>query len=237
MKFTTKDNERFRDHRDLPLDLCEIKFASSKDAVRFSGYASVWNRVDTYGDVIASGAFKEALSKRRPAMLYSHMRSMVPGKFVEVAEDTKGLAVQGELTPGHSVAKDLEASMKHGAISGLSIGGYTQKSDSGENGTRIIKAFDLFEISVVAMPAEQEARIDAASIKSMLDECATVAEMEYLLREAAGFSKSMATAFVARLQRISRGEPEREEADHKSVTDLLETIRGATAELPNLFTR
>jgi HK97 family phage prohead protease len=176
--------------------------------VQFTGYAAVWGRTDSYGDTVLRGAFLESLKERRPMMLFGHSPGRVPGKWLEWEEDDKGLLMLGELTPGHSEAQDIAASLKHGALNGLSIGGYTTDWESRDNGGRIIKAFDLYEVSIVSMPAEQEARIDTASVKAALDRCSKVSEIEDLLREAAGCSKSAATAIVSRLSRLLRGEPE-----------------------------
>lgn len=216
-----------KDRRDLPLDLCELKFtdkAKPEDPVSFEGYASVWGRTDSYGDTVLKGAFTESLKARRPMMLYGHNPGRVIGKWVDVKEDEKGLFVKGALTPGNSDAADVGANLKFGALNGQSIGGYTTDWESRDNGGRIIKAFDLYEISVVSMPAEQEARIDTASVKQMLDECQKLSDFEAFLREAAGLSKSAATSMVARFCRIARGEPV-SEGESKAVSELLDVFR------------
>lgn len=217
-----------RDRRDLPLQLCDLKFSGKADEpVKFEGYASVWGRQDSYGDTILKGAFTQALQERRPMMLYGHNPGRVIGKWTSLGEDDKGLKVDGELTPGHSDAQDCAASLKHGAMSGLSIGGYTDDAEYLQDGGRLIKVFDLYEISVVAMPAENEARIDSSSVKSTLDECVSLADMELMLRDL-GFSRTMATAFSAKMRRIVREEKDSERRLNTVAEDLLRTIRGAT---------
>lgn len=219
-----------RDRRDLPLELCDLKFLddskAKSGAIRFQGYASVWGRVDSYGDTVLRGAFKDALAERRPMMLFGHSPGRVPGKWLEWEEDDKGLLMLGELTPGHSEAADIAASLKHGSLNGLSIGGYTTDWESRENGGRIIKAFDLFEVSIVSMPAEQEARIDTASVKAFADRAdLKLSDFEDFLRDAAGLSKSAATALVSRFARAVRGEPARDDATTRAASELLETLR------------
>lgn len=221
-----------RDRRDLPLELCNLTFdqkagASPDDPVEFQGYASVWGRVDSYGDTMIKGAFEPSLKERRPMMLFGHSPGRVPGKWISYKEDDKGLLVHGQLTPGHSEAKDIAASLKHGALNGLSVGGYTTDWEPQKNGGRVIKAFDLYEISVVSMPAEQEARIDTASVKQMLDECEKLSDFESFLREAGGLSKSAATALVARFGRIARGEPV-EKPSNKQASELLDLLKTST---------
>lgn len=226
-----------RDHRDLPLQLVELKIqqANKTDPFEFEGYGSVWDRVDSYGDTMLKGAFTEALKARRPMMFFGHSPGRVPGKWIKVKEDDKGLFLRGQLTPGHSEAADLEASLRHESINGLSVGGYTVLADwieeEGKFIGRKIKQFDLYEVSIVSMPAETEARIDGQSVKAMLDECETLGEMEDLLREVAGISKSTATAFVARMRRLARGEPGNEGASTKAsaeMTSLLDAVKGVS---------
>lgn len=216
-----------RDRRDLPIDLVDLKFTSSKveDPVRFKGYASVWGRVDSYGDTIVKGAFAEALKERRPMMLFGHNPGRVPGKWVDFGEDDKGLYMEGELTPGHSEAADHAASLKHGALNGLSIGGYTIDGEMQKTGGRLIKKFDLYEVSLVSMPAEQEARIDTASVKATVDSFEKVSDFEDFLREAAGLSKVAAKLTVSRFLRIARRDGAPSEEDSKGAGEMLASIR------------
>jgi HK97 family phage prohead protease len=223
--------QTYRERRDLPLELVDLKVQQAKkdDPFEFEGYGSVWDRVDSYGDTVLKGAFAESLKARRPMMFFGHSPGRVPGKWVKAQEDDTGLFLRGQLTPGHSEAVDLEASLRHQSLSGLSIGGYTTEAEWIEEDSKIvgrrIKAFELFEVSVVSMPAENEARVDGNSIKSVLDQCETIRDFEDLLREVAGFSSSSATAFVARMRRISRGEPVESPAASKTVDELVAVLR------------
>ena len=56
---------------DNPLDSCELKFDDGKFGI-FEGYASVWGRVDTFGDTVIKGAFAKTLEdrERMPLMLF-----------------------------------------------------------------------------------------------------------------------------------------------------------------------
>lgn len=225
----------YRDHRDLPMTLVDLKIsqANKTDPFEFEGYGSVWDRVDSYSDTMLKGCYTESLKERMPMMFFGHSPGRVPGKWVKAKEDDKGLFLRGQLTPGHSEATDLEASLRHQSLSGLSVGGYTKEAEWIEEDGKIvgrrIKAFDLYEVSIVSMPAETEARINGQSIKSMLDECTTLTDMEDLLREVAGISKSTATAYVARLRRIARGEPaeiQPAKTDDKQVSDLIAVMQG-----------
>lgn len=226
-----------KDRRDLPLDLCTLKFAEQKaqdDPIEFEGYASVWGRVDSYGDTILKGAFTEALKARRPMMLFGHNPGRVPGKWLKYEEDDKGLFVRGALTPGNAEARDIGANLKFGALNGLSIGGYSVDWEAQKAGGRIIKTFDLYEISVVSMPAEQEARVDTASVKQMLNECKTLADVESVLREAApGLSNHAVTSMVSCVRRIVQGDPAGPE-EQKAIGDLVELFSTPLPKLESL---
>jgi hypothetical protein len=128
---------------------------------------------------------------------------------------------------------DVGANLKFGALNGLSIGGYSVDWEAQKSGGRIIKGFELWETSVVSMPAEQEARVDTASVKQMLDECDKLSDFEAFLREAAGLSKSAATSMVARFSRIARGEPA-SEGENKAISELLDVFQ---TPLPKLETQ
>ncbi len=223
-----------KDRRDLPLEFADLKLAKGAgDAIEFEGYASVWGRVDSYGDTVIKGAFQEALKERRPMMLFGHSPGRVPGKWIAYEEDDKGLKVRGELTPGHSEAADIAASLKHGSLNGLSIGGYTKDWEPQSSGGRIIKTFDLYEVSIVSMPAEQEARIDTASVKAACETFTKLSEFEDFLCDTAGLSKRAATAVVSRFSGIVRGDPAPVPSEIKGAGVMLEAIRGL--ELPQLF--
>lgn len=204
---------RQTEYKDLPISdvRIELKAKGEGGTFRFKGYGSVWGRVDSYGDTIQKGAFSDALKTRLPIMLYSHRMDRVPGKWISAVEDEHGLLLEGELTPGHSEAADLEASLRHQSITGLSIGGYTKAADwieeEGQIIGRRIKEFDLYEVSPVALPAEDAARVLGASLKAALAECETIRQVEAYLREGLGFSRGEAEHLISRVRDLSRGEP------------------------------
>jgi HK97 family phage prohead protease len=191
--------------RDLALGQAQLKFQAGKTRT-FSGYASVFNGVDAYGDTILPGAYKDSLAKRRPMFFYGHNPGRVLGKWVETKEDDVGLYVTGEFTPGHSDADDVYASLKHEALSGLSIGYVPLETEDTEQG-RILKKIDLFEISIVSMPADDEARVDAESVKATIDTLSSIRDCEFFLRDAGNLSRSASAAFVSRIKAITQGDP------------------------------
>jgi len=200
-------------HKTLPLNNVELKFAQSGST--FEGYASTFGGIDSYDDTILPGAYKSVIeaikvgSARAPKMFVNHRSFELPvGRWDHLEEDSKGLIIRGEFTPGMSKAEEVKASLKHGTVDGLSIG-YSLKDGDAEyvesNGSkiRVIKNISsLPEVSVVTFPADDSARVDLASVKSTLESIEDFKTLEDFLREVGGFSKSLATATVSRAKRI-----------------------------------
>lgn len=205
--------------KDLQFDDCELKFANG-DSGTFEGYASVFDVKDYQSDIIVRGAYEKSLRDRKSPvlMLYGHNPGRVIGKWTDMVEDSKGLHVRGEFTPGHSDAQNVRASAKHGAITGMSVGIVVTEKEA-EGDIRIIKQANLVEISIVSMPANDHARIDADTVKALTDGIESLKDAEQILRDA-GFSRAAATAFVSRLKSIEQGDPD-EVATLKSEIDLL----------------
>lgn len=179
----------------------EIKLQQATGAGTFSGYASTFDgEPDSYGDVIAPGAFSATLQEHKaagttPAMLWAHDASQPIGVWTDVRQDQKGLLVSGRLTLGTSRGAEARALMLDGAL-GMSIGFLTVQQAAGTGGAkRILKALDLFEISLTPMPANHNARIVEA--KAMASTISDITSFEKFLREA-GFSKSFARTCASR---------------------------------------
>lgn len=216
-------------YRDISLESAELKFDAAKSGL-FEGYASTFGGVDEYNDTIVAGAYKDTLARRKPMMFYGHNPGRVIGKWLHLSEDAKGLHVVGELTPGNSDAQDVYASMKHGALSGMSIGFRVPKGGSEEkDGRRHLKKIDLIEISVVSLPADHSAQIN--SVKSSIDGITKLSDCEDLLREAASFSKSDAVAFIARIKAVAQGEPEELAALKRKHAETVKRLVAARAEI------
>lgn len=195
-------------HKILQINSAGLKFDGNNPRV-FEGYASKFNGVDSYGDMILPGAYAETIKEenrngRQIKMRWNHYGPVI-GKWLEIREDDQGLWVKGELTPNHSVASDVAASMAHKAVDGLSIGYWVDEDGYEMDGVvRKLKKINLIEISVVEEPADTLARIE--NVKSKIDHVNSLKDAEKLLRDACGFSRTDATALVGRIKSLSRGE-------------------------------
>lgn len=217
------------------LQLSDVTLKMDGDTGKFSGYASVFGGVDTYGDTIIKGAFESTLRSGKPKMFFNHEWTMPIGKWTKAKEDDHGLFVEGELTPGMALSEDVRAAMKHGTLDGLSIGGYIKQGDyeQTEGGRVIRKWSNLMEVSPVAFPADSAARIDLSSVKSvdfesLLPQCETERDIEKLLRDS-GLSKWDAMAIVSRVKALAVGRDSQGDADEKRLAELLGRIQRITA--------
>lgn len=206
--------------KELALQQTQVKMGAEGN-LKFSGYASVFGGLDSYGDTVVAGAYKRTLENRdRPVQLRWNHYGPVIGKFTDMYEDEIGLFVEGELTKGHSTAEDAAALLRHGAISGLSIG-YSVNDSEQDGVVRKLKDIELYEISVVESPADNNAHI--ASIKS----AEKLKDVEKILRTK-GFSQKEATEIVASVKKIVHGERELEEskAAEQELQNLKSFIEG-----------
>jgi uncharacterized protein len=131
----------------------------------FEGYASLFRVPDLGKDVVEPGAFSQSLQRRGSAgikLLWQHDPGEPIGRWLSLAEDTRGLFVRGRLSLGVRRARDIHALMRDGAVDGLSIGfrPERQRRDP-QTGLRRLIRIDLWEISIVTFPMLPQARIAA----------------------------------------------------------------------------
>jgi len=206
----------------LPLEALELKMEDGD--MKFAGYASMFGGTDVYGDTIDPKAYDRTIKRKsgeRPIRMRWNHYGPVIGKWDEIRVDEKGLFVSGSLIPGHSVAEDVYKAMKFGAVDGMSIGYMPKKIEMLGEGKRLLKEIELVEISVVEEPADLGAKIN--DVKSLLDAATSLKEIETLLREAGGFSRTDATGLVARIKSLSQREAEDE---IRPVLELRQLLQG-----------
>jgi HK97 family phage prohead protease len=169
------------------------------DARTFEGYGSVFGTLDSYADTVKRGAFKRSLKEwkgkgRMPAMLWQHNPDEPVGVWTEMAEDETGLLVKGKLLSTGRVPQAYEA-LKEGALSGLSIGFVTRKSQiDDESGVRTLTDVDLWEVSLVTFPANDPARVTSVRATG---EWPDEREFEEWLRRDAGLSRAESKRVIA----------------------------------------
>lgn len=134
---------------------------SGGGAVRFAGYASVFDRADHSGDIVRKGAFARAVAQGPNGipLLWQHDPKHPIGRIDRIEEDARGLRVIGRLSE-IPLARDAGALVKDGAVTGLSFG-YRTRSAERMRGGRILSDLDLIEISLVTFPMQPLARVHA----------------------------------------------------------------------------
>jgi hypothetical protein len=134
-----------------------------------SGFASLDN-IDKQGDIVTSEASLKAFKKFRGNIREMH-QPLAVGKMINFKEDRyfdpeskkfySGVFVSAYVSKG---AQDTWEKVLDGTLTGFSIGGRMNKWDDGydeksDSTIRIIKDYDLVELSLVDSPANQFANI------------------------------------------------------------------------------
>lgn len=211
---------------------------SNPDYYEFSGYGSTFGNADLVGDVIMPGAFTESLAKRMPKMLYCHQMNVLPiGKFVEAREDANGLFLRGQLPKNVQMSRDVGELMKFGAVNSMSIGfRLLDYNYDKENGITYMNKVDLWEVSVVGVPANPKATITTVKTENSqhsfpidIEKAKELSnrELEEILRESGICSKSAAIYLAGRFNIQARSESAdvgEKSLDFKGVHDELVQI-------------
>lgn len=182
----------------VPFDIKAL--GTETEPMTFEGYGSVFGEIDSYGDVVAPGAFRRSLKEakgvgRMPSLLWQHDPDDPCGVWLSMTEDATGLLVRGRLSDTEC-GRDAYTLLKDGALSGLSIGfslypnGY--KVDE-KTGIRTLTAIKLWEVSLVTFPANDPARVTAVKSAELPSE----RDFEDMLRRDAGLSRAEAKRVVA----------------------------------------
>lgn len=154
----------------------EIRAESGKPTI-VGGYAARFNvrskDLGGFQEIILPGAFAVSLTSTRDVLaLASHdidkLLARTANKTLRVWEDQKGLRFEAQM-PDTSYARDLLALMQRGDIVGCSFGficppGGDSFTEEGPTIVRTVRTADLYEVSIVAMPA-----YDATSVAVRVD--------------------------------------------------------------------
>jgi HK97 family phage prohead protease len=205
-----------------------LKF-SADGSGEIEGYGSVFDVIDSYGDVIKPGAFAKSLAEaqksgRLPAMLWQHRMEDPIGVWTEMREDARGLYVKGRLLiEDDELARRAFAHLKAGSVTGLSIG---YRRTIYESNGRDIVDLELKEVSLVTMPANEDARITA--VKAFA-EAKSIREIEALLRDVQRPSQAEAKAIISAVKGAVRRDVEAEiaaEQEQAAIVRLLDSLKG-----------
>lgn len=188
---------------DFPLD---VKDVGEDGAIE--GLAAAYGNVDFGGDLIMPGAFTKTLKGRKtlPMLLYHDQRLPV-GVWSEFEDTSKGLKLKGRITTVTTSGAEALALARDGALGGLSIGYRAVKERYTDTARELIEVA-LHETSLVAIPMNERAQITRVKDILASGSLPSVREFEEFLRDAGGFSKSLAVAIAAKATPHLRGEPD-----------------------------
>ena len=195
----------------------EIK-AVNEDGL-FSGYASVFEEIDSYRDIVKRGAFEKTLAEseskgRAVPILWQHDAAKPIGVYTELKEDEHGLYVEGQLNMDVQQAREALSLLRQKALSVFSIGYNSVRYDTDvKSGVRRLYELKLYEASLVTFPACDGARV--TDVKTILadGQLPSLPEFEDFLCEA-GFSRSQAKAIAGNgLTKLIRREVGSDEDD------------------------
>ncbi len=123
------------------------------NALRFAGYAAIFDHVDKGGDIVRRGAFGSLPAGERLPLLWQHRPDRQIGWVTMASEDERGLRVVGLLSQAEQAARLL----RQGAVRGLSFG-YRIERARGVR-PRELLALDVAEISLVTHPMQARAQV------------------------------------------------------------------------------
>lgn len=131
-----------------------------------SGYFSTYDRIpDSYGDVIAKGAFTETIQKRKESghpfpLCWNHDLDQIIGKVNDIEDTDKGPHMTASFfdTP---LAQEKREIVKSGVVYQFSFAYDVLEAGPVEleDGVKVneLRKLDLFEVSIVPIPANQNA--------------------------------------------------------------------------------
>ncbi|MFA5569661.1 MAG: HK97 family phage prohead protease [Trueperaceae bacterium] len=178
-----------RVHRAFTADIHLAEETETTDAGIIEGYASAFNVIDSYGEIIMPGAFTRTIAawkaKGRPIpVLWQHDTWAPIGATLEIAEDDKGLRVKAQLLVDDvDQAREAHALAAANILGGLSIGfSVPAKTHEGQPAVTYNDDLDvwaihevrLWEYSLVTFPANESATID--NVKAMQEAATATAK-------------------------------------------------------------
>lgn len=158
--------------KDLPFRVYTTpieKAGSSGERRLIRGYASVGDVLDRQNEVITLGALVKAREDllKNHTIFYEHKHSELPiGKTIAVDIDERGLLITVEISKG-SHADSVWTLIQEGILNSFSIGGRVleaeERRDKAGNLFNEITEIELFETSVVGLPANPAAKFELIS--------------------------------------------------------------------------
>ena len=214
--YFSHDEKRNKTMQKKSFDLIYESTEDVADGGEVLAYASTFDRVpDSYGDVVARGAFAKTLADWQASgnpipMLFGHRTDdprMNIGAVIEAEEDERGLKIRARFDEENEIAQYTRKLVKEGRLTKLSFAYDTLDAAPVvlEDGTRAneLRELKLYEVSLVPIPANQLTEVIEAkdgeheSIVDALAEDASVSDAEDVVEPVAKEDEAETKAPVA----------------------------------------
>ena len=144
--------------------VADIRSVATEDgSLKIGGYAATFNQEAdglNFREVIAPGAFTRTLQSDQPMfLLVNHDFESLPlastqSGTLRLEEDSVGLRMEATLDPMNPRAAELASALTRGDVDKMSFAfTVAEGGDTREGGLRTLTDLDLYEVSVVTMPA------------------------------------------------------------------------------------
>ena len=112
--------------------------------------------VNSYGYVVKTDGIDTTVFERNPIMLYMHERKTVVGRWESIRKDGKRLLADAVFDESTELGRTVKLQVENGFLRSASIG-VDIVEEKEINGVRTITKSVLFEVSIVDIPANQNA--------------------------------------------------------------------------------
>lgn len=143
----------------------EARFAPTDEGI-IEGYAAIFGERNAHNEIVQKGAFRRTLAEHKargvnPPLLLHHDRTKVGGVWTDIREDERGLFVRGQLALKTAEGAAAHELARMGGLTGVSIGFRERGSRMDAAGVLLLTDIDLVEVSLVALPSADSARIQS----------------------------------------------------------------------------
>ena len=219
----------------------------SDDSGKISGYFATYDRIpDSYGDVIAKGAFTETIQNRKESghpfpLCWGHdLNQIIGAVYPEDIEETEKGPLMTASFFNSPLAQEKREIVKSGVVYQFSFA--YDILDSGEvtleDGTKAneLRKLDLFEVSIVPIPANPRAEVTdikatvAEAVVKIVPELDEEAMKDVLKKAGRRNSKKDAEA-IRQAITLLQGVLDNEEEDEPEDNGAPEDQKGSNSEL------
>ena len=192
--------------------------------LRIAGYAST-DSIDRQSDRILPTAWTRGGLRNyeiNPILLFNHDYDRPIGKVIEMSTDKRGLRIKAVISKSAGEIYDL---VKEGVLSTFSVGFLVKDADYDKSADGlIVKDAELLEVSVVSVPANQDATFSLAkSFDSQED-------YQNFKKQFINGNTKAATEHAREASRKFKMENETQDLINKAVAEALAASQKATAE-------